>query len=261
MLPNIVVPLLSPPLLSLPGLCQATALLTFVAQIGSEFEANLPFSHRASRLTTFYRYKYGVSFYLFLLSFGLSELGAFFDMLAYFRKYPPNHYVITFSRQEPSPFLGGNSGGGHQNSHHHSNSIPRTHNPNNPNLASGPNPNPNTFHHQHLHHHHLPTPQYHTLPHHQQHHHHNPKHHHGPDLCSDHHDYNGGDPSLNVSVSRGGGLDSGIPLPPQSYMNPEVTITTIERNSGALYGTLRNAKLPGTATMESFGTMRKENNI
>ena len=77
-----------------------------------------------------------LSFYLFLLSFSLSELAALFDMAAYFRKYPPNHYVITFHRQEPSPFMGtsgsvtavagsgaGNGGGGTLSTTNNSNHV------------------------------------------------------------------------------------------------------------------------------------------
>ena len=149
--------------------------------------------------------------------------------------------------------------------HHNypTNSISRTNN----HSSAANTSNANTYHHQQLHHHHLPSPQYHTLPHHHQHQHvqqgslgkhpRGP----GPDLCSDH-DYSGIVEHIDLSVTRVvGNEDPGIPLPPQSYMNPEVTITTIERSNVGVYGTLRNSKLPGTATMESVGTMRKENNI
>ncbi|ODM92368.1 Voltage-dependent calcium channel gamma-5 subunit [Orchesella cincta] len=210
-------------MLILGGLCQATALLTFVSQIGSEFEANLPYSHHQKRLITFYKYKYGFSFYLFLLSFSLSELAALFDMAAYFRKYPPNHYVITFHRQsEPSPFMGTRDDESHHLHHHDTlratnNLVVSNH---------GYNYHP---HHQN------------TLS----------KH---PDLCNDFSsEHNNMDLTI-TSTAAAARLDDpqsvGMPLPPQSYMSPEITITTIERNSG--YGTLRNPKVPAPSTMESF---------
>lgn len=88
------------------GLCQATALLTFVSQIGSEFESNNSYSLTTpTAISSHYRYKYGYSFYLFLLSFSLSgellwknfvmttifffyiaELAALFTMASYFKK-------------------------------------------------------------------------------------------------------------------------------------------------------------------------------
>lgn len=208
-----------------------------------------------------YRYKYGFSFYLFLLSFSLSELAALFDMAAYFRKYPPNHYVITFHRQsEPSPFMGSRDDDAHM--HHHDHTHHDT-------LRS------QHHHQQHLHgggvigsggatilsNHGYNNYHQNTLS----------KH---PDLCNDfsspvaggdhhhHHIQNNMDLTI-TSTAAAARLDDpqsvGMPLPPQSYMNPEVTITTIERNSG--YGTLRNPKVPAPSTMESFGTLRKENNL
>ncbi len=88
-----------------------------------------------------------------------------------------------------------------------------------------------------------------------------------PDLCNDFasppgqqdgHNHNNMDLTI-TSTAAAARLDENMPLPPQSYMSPEVTITTIERNSG--YGTLRNPKVPAPSTMESFGTLRKENNL
>jgi hypothetical protein len=63
------------------------------------------------KLTTFYRYKYGYSFYLFLLSFSLSELAALFDMAAYFRRFDKKDdnnsttladdtYFVSYQQQE-----------------------------------------------------------------------------------------------------------------------------------------------------------------
>jgi len=81
-----------------------------------------------------------------------------------------------------------------------------------------------------------------------------------PDLCGN--DYNTMIvPMEHVDVTVARMEDPNMPLPPQSYMNPEVTITTIDRATGG-YGTLRNQKLPIGSAMESFGTLsKKENNL
>jgi len=243
------------------GLSQATALLSFVSQIGSEFEANLPFSHQETRLTTFYRYKYGYSFYLFLLSFALSELGAFFDMLAFFKKYPPAHYVISF-RQDPlppgpqspasSPSPRGRSGGEVVNPY------PTTTNRHQHQLPTLPNFNPHSDYGDSS-----------TLRKGQQ----------GsslypaqacPDLCNSFGGVGSGGWDGSEGERRVEEIQAPIP-PPQSYMNTQVTITTIDRSTVIPpYATLstrttRNShphpNIPNLLPMESFGTLRKENNV
>ena len=244
----------------------------------------MPYSHHQQRLTSFYRYKYGYSFYLFLLSFSLSELAALFDMAAYFRKFPPNHYVITFHRQEPSPFMATSTTSppmtmtlpmtmtnSNHHSHHHSYN--------------------NTLNHNHHHSHSVGRNNFHTLPANHNHHHQPGLINNGPmgqkkfqpipppgtqhpDICST--DYSS--EHIDLTMASRHSMEHGLPygvmqtgngnvdqcdppiMPPQAYMSSEVTITTIERSSG--YGTIRNnAKMPSTATMESFGTLRKENNV
>jgi len=68
---------------------------------------------------TFYRYKYGYSFYLFLLSFSLSELAALLDMAAYFKRHSNKSANSSDNSDNESYFVSYSNPNHHHHHYHH----------------------------------------------------------------------------------------------------------------------------------------------